>query len=415
MIDKLLIFLPFWAAMGSAQEQTRAAQIEQIRDAKAAALRPEEVSKTEGALRDFKDMNYMEKLAAGFHSFRPKLGNMVTGGGFAIGPEVFRDDLFDSRVSARASAQWSTRGYQKYEAELLAPSLAAGRLALNTIASYRNYRGVQYHGRGPDAPRTRTNYLLEDTTIDGIASYRPGRWLRLGSSLGGLWVNVGPGRDSRFVSSDRVFTPEQSPGIDRQTNFLRYGTFAQFDYRNDPLGPKAGGNYIMQFSWFKDRKLDLHNFRRLDVDLQQYIPFFNKTRIIALRARTILTDSDSGNTVPFYLQPFLGGSDDLRGFRPFRFSDRNLLLMNAEYRWEIFAGMDAAIFVDSGKVFARRGQLNFRDLEGSAGFGFRFNVRNATFLRMDFGFSHEGFQVWFKFNDVFNNRRFGTTTGNPIY
>jgi hypothetical protein len=31
----------------------------------------------------------------------------------------------------------------------------------------------------------------------------------------------------------------------------------------------------------------------------------------------------------------------------------------------------------------------------------RFNARNAVFLRIDAGFSHEGFQVWFKFGNVF--------------
>ena len=77
--------------------------------------------------------------------------------------------------------------------------------------------------------------------------------------------------------------------------------------------------------------------------------------------------------------------------------------------------MDGAVFGDAGKVFARRGQLNFRDLEASAGFGLRFNARNATFLRMDVGFSHEGFQVWLKFNDAFQSRRFGAGSGQPVY
>jgi hypothetical protein len=27
--------------------------------------------------------------------------------------------------------------------------------------------------------------------------------------------------------------------------------------------------------------------------------------------------------------------------------------------------------------------------------------RNSVFLRMDVGFSHEGFQVWLKFNNIF--------------
>jgi outer membrane translocation and assembly module TamA len=91
------------------------------------------------------------------------------------------------------------------------------------------------------------------------------------------------------------------------------------------------------------------------------------------------------------------------------------MVLNAEYRWEVFSGLDGAIFADAGKVFPRRGMLNFGNLESDVGFGLRFNARNATAIRIDVGFSHEGFQVWLKFNDVFLPRRFGTSTGQPLY
>jgi hemolysin activation/secretion protein len=67
----------------------------------------------------------------------------------------------------------------------------------------------------------------------------------------------------------------------------------------------------------------------------------------------------------------------------------------------VFAGLDMALFADGGKVFARRRRWNLKDLEGSVGFGLRFNVRNHTFLRIDTGFSHEGFQVWLKFANIY--------------
>ena len=34
---------------------------------------------------------------------------------------------------------------------------------------------------------------------------------------------------------------------------------------------------------------------------------------------------------------------------------------------------------------------------------------------MDFGWSREGFQVWFKFNDFFRQRPLGTAGAQPIY
>ena len=105
--------------------------------------------------------------------------------------------------------------------------------------------------------------------------------------------------------------------------------------------------------------------------------------------------------MPTFKRASLGGSEDLRGYRPFRFRDDNLLAMNAEYRWEVFSGLDMALFGDAGKVFANKSEFSLRHLESDAGFGFRFNARNQTFLRLDVGFSHEGFQVWVKFNNIF--------------
>ena len=75
--------------------------------------------------------------------------------------------------------------------------------------------------------------------------------------------------------------------------------------------------------------------------------------------------------------------------------------MNAEYRWEAFTGLDAALFFDAAKVAPKRSQLNFHDLETAVGFGFRFNVQRAVFLRIDVGFSDERTMIWLKFENVF--------------
>jgi len=423
-VTRVLGFLISWytcAAICAGQTtvegpSSRAAEIERAREAKEAALKPDEVTRTERFLRDIKDKKLVERITAGYNGFRIKVGNMVTGGGFAAGPEYFRNDLRGGNLWVRSSAQFSTKGYTKYEGEAALPKLLGERLALHFVGSHRNYGGLPYYGPGPDSSKdTRTNYRLEDTSADAIVILRPKRHFKLGGSIGGLWVNVGPGTDDRYASTETVFSPIDVPGLDHQTNHLRTSVFLQVDYRDNPNGPKSGGNYVIQQSWYDDRQLELYGFRRMDIDAQQYIPFLNKTHRIALRAKAIFTEGDGQQSAPFYLRPVLGGSDDLRGFRPFRFSDRNKVVYNAEYQWEIFAGLDGALFFDAGKVMPRRSLLKFSDLETSAGFGLRFNIQNATFIRIDVGFSHEGFQVWFKFNDIFNTRRYGTTTGQPVY
>lgn len=390
----------------SAQEDSRAAEIEAARAAKAQNLQPEKSSKTESTFLAFREKKALERLSYGIGGLRVKLGGMVQGGGFGIGPEYFRPDLANGNLVFRTAAQASLRGYQRYDMELGAPHFARDRLFLNLFAVHHDYTGINYYGPGADSKRaSRTNFRIIDTSMDGTFGILPFKHMKMGVSGGYLLVTLGPGKDTRFASTDRVFTPQQAVGLYTRPDFARLGTFAEYDYRDNPGGPRTGGDYLIQFDRYLARPTTGNDFRRLKVDLQQYVPLFNRRRVLAFHAQSVLTYPDNQGVVPFYLQPVLGGSEDLRGFRSFRFYDNNLIVVNGEYRWEVFSGLDMALFADSGKVFHRHADLNFRNMEADFGFGFRFNVRNNVFLRIDTGFSHEGFQVWFKFNNVFGEER----------
>ena len=391
-----------------AQEETRAATIEAARQEKQQNLAPEQLSKGEQVLKELRDKKVIERFSAGIAGFRVKLGGLVSGGGFAIGPEYLRKDLAGGNLIFRSSAQTSLRNYQRFDIQFSNP--ATDHLYFDLFAVRHNYPGISYYGSGPSSLKSnRTNYRFEDTATDFSLGVRPIRSLTMGGSVGYMWVNVGPGGDQRYASSDQIFSPSDSPGIDQQTDFARYGYFAQYDYRDSPTGPRSGGYYAFQYHHFLDQNLGAFSFNMVKAEVRQFIPLFNKRRTIALRAKTVLTDPTGNNFVPFYLQPTVGGSDDLRGFREFRFRDSNKFVVNAEWRWEVFSGLDMAAFYDAGKVFPRRSQLNFHDLERSAGFGFRFNVRGSVFLRIDAGFSREGTQIWFKFDNVFLEERIRST------
>jgi hypothetical protein len=411
--------LPLAAQDGAGAAESRAAEIMAARRRKAESAQPEVNTPFEQRLIWFKEGRVLERVTGGVGGLRLKIGGLAAGGGFALGPEYARDDLKDGQVSLRAAAQASFSGFQKFDAELTLPKLLAGHAFLNTYAVHHNYPQLQYYGPGPDSRKgERTNYRLEDTAIDLTFGVRPVTrlgGLTLAGSVGHVWNNVGPGTRKEWASTERVFSPAEAVGVDRQTDFLRYGGYAQLDYRDNAGGPRRGGYYLAQFSRYTDRELKRHDFDRLDVELQQYLPFFNERRVIALRARTTLTDTRAGQSVPFYMQPTLGGPDSLRGYRPFRFYGNNSLLLSAEYRYEVFSGLDMSIFADAGKVTARRASVNFKDLESSVGFGFRFNVRNNVFMRVETAFSHEGFQVWLRFNPVFRVAPYRTSSSQQEF
>lgn len=411
-----LLGLIIAAVTGAAAAQTRTAEIEAARDEKARSVSPEKVSRFEYVLLQFKQRKVLERVASGYNGLRLGIGSLATGSGFALGPDFLRADLRDGQMRVHASTVFSTRRWQKYEARLAFPHLARGRLLVELGGSRRDYRTLDFYSPGMStADEVRSNYRLVDNGIEAVAAFQPMRRVRMGGSAGGLWTRTDEGQEDDFPQTDAAFAPQEIPGFGQKITYLRSSVFGQFDYRDDPAGPKSGGNYVAEYTRFADQSAGAFDFDRWDIDLQQYIPFFNRTRRIALRARFTGTTAGSGQRVPFHLQPFAGGSDDLRGYRPYRFTGPNAVVYNAEYRWEIFSGLDGALFLDAGKVMPDWKHMGWSDLKVSPGFGFRFNARNHTFIRFDVGVSNEGTCMWLKFNDPFLPRLFGAATRQPSY
>ena len=390
------------AAVLRGQVSTRGGQIEAAPEKKSQRPMPEKTGRLEQAVRYIKERKILEWFTGGIGGFRVRLGGLVSGSGLALGPEYLRRDLAGGGVAVRGSVRASLKRYQLYEVELGFPKLAGEKAFVDLYAVHRNYPRIDYYGPGPESQKSgRSDYRLEDEAYEATAGVKPVKPLRLGVTAGYLEVNVGPGADGRFVSAEKIFPPSGTPGIDRQADFWRVGAFAQYDWRDDAGRPRQGGNYLVRYSRYADRRTGVNTFGRVELEAQQYVPVFSERQVIALRGRSVLTDDAGRHRVPFYLQPTLGGSEDLRGFRRFRFYDDHMMVFNAEYRWASINGMDAAVFADAGKVFHRREQWNLKDLESAVGFGLRFNVDNKVFLRVDVGFSHEGFQVWVKLNNVY--------------
>jgi outer membrane protein assembly factor BamA len=373
-----------------------------LRQQKAARLQPDEPGSVEYVLDVIKEKRIVERLTSGIAGFRVHLGGLITGSGFALGPEYYRRDLAHNQIRVRASARASLRKFYLMDAGVSFPSLADNHLFLDIYGVHRNYPHIDYYGPGAGSSKSgRSGYDLEDTSFEFSPGIKPVEHLRLGGLGRYYLVNVSRGRDSRFVSTDAIYSERTTPGVRFQTDFLAAGGYIQYDWRDNPGGPRRGGNYIGRYTSFTDVGRGGYSFSRVDLEGQQYIPFLNQRRVIALRGRVEAAEPHKGQEVPFYLQPTLGGSEDLRGFRSFRYYDNSAVVLNAEYRWEVFSGLDMALFADAGRVFSDWRKISLRALDKDFGFGFRFNVRNDVFLRIDTGFSREGFQTWLKFNNVF--------------
>src|SRR5713226_7835230 len=380
------------------QTETRAAQIEKARRLKADRLHAVEESSFKNALHHVRLQNIFERFNTGADGFRVRFGGLRPSTGFALGPQ-YRGTFMNDSALFRTSVPASVRGAYLADIELQIPHLAADRIFLDLYSDRSYYPRLDYYGPGPESKKSdRTVYLLENTTLEGGIGIKPAEHFKIGLNGAFLLFNVGPGRTNDFPSTDQVFAAV--PGVTHQTDFVRGGAFVQFDYRDRPQAPHKGGNYIVQYSTYSDRALKQYTFGRVDVDLEQYISNFNERRVIALRARSIFTDSHRTQDIPFYVQPTLGGSNDLRGFPAFRFFDNNSTLLSGEYRFLLMTGVEMALFMDAGKVFHQWQQFNLRKLEKDYGFGIRSSTPGLASIRMDFGFSGEGLHVWLAFDNA---------------
>lgn len=390
------------AAAAFAQEPaTRAEALAREREAKAKQLSPPESSRLERALLKLENDRVLERLLAPAEGFYPKLTNVTPGSGIAMGPAYRRPRLLGERADFSAFAVASFKRYWMLDARLTLPDLADGRLFADVHGRLFEFPSEDFFGLGPASRRDDdVTYGLRSSQVGAAGGVRPVPWLSLGAGVDYLTPSIGPGRGVRTI--DQLFDARQAPGLDAQPDFIRYELLADINAREPRGNPRRGGQYKFTYQRFDDRELSRYTFDRIEMDLQQYVPLLRDRRVLAFRALASTSDADAGHDVPFYLQRTLGGPDDLRGFRQFRFRDRNILLLQAEYRWEIFTAVDGALFYDAGKVSSRLEDLNLRDLESDYGIGFRFGTRNGVFLRVEGAFgSSAGKHFILRFGHVF--------------
>ena len=150
----LVILAPFAAMAVSAQNNrpaTRAAAIEQERREKAQNLAKPAPNTAERVFDKAEDV--IDMVFGSQSGFRPVIGGLATGQGFAAGPEYFRPDLLNGNLVFRTSARGSTRLAELLDAQATFPHLAADQAFVDLYAVYRNYPSLDYYGQGPNSSK----------------------------------------------------------------------------------------------------------------------------------------------------------------------------------------------------------------------------------------------------------------------
>lgn len=383
-------------APAAPEAKSRAEILREKREQKSKELVPYAVSSWEARLRGWEKANFPSNwLVKGWNGFRPLFGGMPQGSGTVFGGGYIYG-LGAQRFQAQANARFSTKSYTQFDGEVIfPPPQDHRRIEFKFRAEKRDLKALSFYGLGNDSSLdNETSFQLKDTLVGGYAWLNPRGLLSFGAEGAFYRAETGSGSDSPSVED--VFPPFEIPGFRApRTDYTVFGGWAEFDIRDKWEDPAVGVVARLTALRYDDTDLNLFGFTRYVGELKGYIPLGSKNRVLALRFRTSQATSDSGDVVPFYLMETIGGAQTIRGFSEFRFRDTRNLLLNVEYRWEVWTFADFAVFWDGGKVFEDDDDFNFDDLNNGYGFGIRAHAPGGMTVRIDLAKSAEGFKIHF--------------------
>src|SRR5262249_50187665 len=265
LVHGLLLLTLFLPARMLSQEDggsadTRASQIQMERQEKASNLTPEDLTPAERHLTTFKDTFERLFQEGNLHL---QLGGLPTGSGFAIGP-VFQLSNSTDFVRVGFSAVGSVSQYYRVATGLTFPKFVARSLAVSLEASHTDAPRINYYGPGPNSRKgDRTDYRQEDTAGELSLRWAPLRQRLIMKAEGGeVRINIGPGTRNDVTSSELRYGPQQAPGIDVQTNFIRGSSSVELDGLDSVRDPHKGARLALQYQHYWDLKRDKYSFAR---------------------------------------------------------------------------------------------------------------------------------------------------------
>jgi len=367
----------------SAQEN-RAEVIRQEQATRSQQLQPPQSNGVERLLDRLEDWGFIAGEPRGFY---PWVGSVYPGGGFAGGAGVRKPLGDDGALNVFGGYSIST--FARAEADLALPTFWSNRARVTASGRYIDAPDVRYYGLGESSLKEdQTRFGYTPTTGGARLDVDVSKYFSVGGGVEYDHIDTSNGRTSPSI--EERFSPANTPGLELSTfKYVKSSARATFDWRRQPGYSGSGGLYRVQFDDFDERDNGLYSFKSLEAEVLQLIPILRANWVVALRGVTTLTDIGDSNSVPYFLLPSLGGGSTLRGYPDFRFRDRNRLLMNAELRWTPARFMDMAIFYDTGKVTARRDDLDLDDLKESYGIGMRLIGQAGYFFRVEAAHSRE--------------------------
>ncbi len=395
------------------------------------------------------------------HPFHIAVSSLAPGNGFAAGPALtFAHHTKPNRIAgpdgdtitqwrfnwdgdavATSNQSWRVGAYMKARytreppvkvVEGLAPAggedLRKKSWLFNGYVQAESLNKLTFYGIGEKSSRSNLAYYGMRQTIAGGNALIP-LWNRIDLKLFGeanaRAVSLRPNTKEGGPSIEQLYTTATAPGLGDEKVF---GQFGEGIRMAPSLANRFKLNYALTFQQYASGSKS--SFQRLVVDLGHEFALYGTSKPKpprdfngpnscaqsvnniacpkptmsqnlegSLTFRFLLNASyvPSGNSVPFYFQPTLGGSNIngenfLPSYADYRFRGPNLMLFRGTFEHSLGKLPVGFIFMaDAGKVAATRQGLDFNNLAHSFATGITLRAGGFPVLSLLFAFGgHEG-------------------------
>lgn len=208
-------------------------------------------------------------------------------------------------------------------------------------------------------------------------------------------ANLAPGE----VSTDFDKLQKGSSSVSSAVSFN-----VQFDNRDNATNPQNGTYINLQYRPNLSLFGSTRNWHSLLIDVRHYIPVFSRN-VLALWGYSNIT---LAGTPPYLDLPSIGWDDCSntgRGYSPGRYTGRNLVYFESEYRFPLTSNglLGGVVFGNAGSLLKNVSSELHTIIPGAgAGLRIKMNKYSNTNVALDFGFGVAGsWSFSFNFSETF--------------
>ena len=302
---------------------------------------------------------------------------------------------------------------------------------INLYAQTTSLNKLTYFGLGSNTPVTgRSFYGMTESLVgaSGVKPFHPALHASIYGELSGRWTDVRGSRQQESPSIEQLYTDATAPGLRSQPFFLQLGAGlrARPSFKDDLIHL----NYDAAYRPYMAVSDHHASFQRFTIDLSHQVSLYRKTRLllpretngpddcsldptadrpqcprattttrnlegsVGIRVFTALSMTPGAATVPFYLQPTIGGSDingnaSLGSYADYRFRAPNLLVLRESFEHSVWKWpVGFMLLADQGQLALTRGDLGSNPWRHSFSTGL--TLRAGGFPQVDLLFSWGG-------------------------